>query len=94
MKKLYVVYAYDNKYVEVPKYISPSYLSIKTLKMCNIEDVLKVYKSNISSLDTIYCFFDEIQYSDNFLLYANPTRHPEFSPSAAAYFSLALESVL
>lgn len=35
------------------------------LKMCNIEDVLKVYRSNISSEDEIYCFFDEIQYSDN-----------------------------
>ncbi len=35
------------------------------LKMCSIEDVLKVYTSNVSSDEEIYCFFDEIQYSDN-----------------------------
>ncbi len=35
------------------------------LKMCSIEEVLNVYSSNVSSNEEIYCFFDEIQYSDN-----------------------------
>lgn len=35
------------------------------LKMCNINNVMDVYKRNISSEDKIYCFFDEIQYSEN-----------------------------
>lgn len=35
------------------------------LKMCNINNVMDVYKKNISSEDKIYCFFDEIQYSEN-----------------------------
>jgi predicted AAA+ superfamily ATPase len=33
--------------------------------MCNIDDVLKVYRSNISSAEEVYYFFDEIQYADN-----------------------------
>lgn len=35
------------------------------LKMCSIDNVLDVYTSYISSDKNIYCFFDEIQYSDN-----------------------------
>lgn len=35
------------------------------LKMCSINDVLNVYYQNISSDNNIYCFFDEIQYSNN-----------------------------
>ena len=31
------------------------------LKLCNIEKVLDVYRSNISGDEDIYCFFDEIQ---------------------------------
>lgn len=33
------------------------------LKMCSIDDVLKVYRNNISAEETLYCLFDEIQYS-------------------------------
>ncbi len=35
------------------------------LKMCSINDVLNVYYQNISLDNNIYCFFDEIQYSNN-----------------------------
>lgn len=35
------------------------------LKMCSIDDVLNVYKKNISSDEKLYCFFDEIQYSED-----------------------------
>ena len=35
------------------------------LKMCSIDDVLNVYRTNISSESKIYCFFDEIQYSED-----------------------------
>ena len=35
------------------------------LKMCSIDEVLKIYTQNISSDEDIYCFFDEIQYSKN-----------------------------
>ena len=35
------------------------------LKMCSIQDVLNVYASNVSSDKELYCFFDEIQYSEN-----------------------------
>lgn len=35
------------------------------LKLCSIEDVLGIYKSNITTSQTLYCFFDEIQYSEN-----------------------------
>ncbi len=35
------------------------------LKMCSIQDVLNVYVSNVSTDKELYCFFDEIQYSDN-----------------------------
>ena len=35
------------------------------LKLCSIDKVLDVYRSNISNDDQIYCFFDEIQYADN-----------------------------
>jgi predicted AAA+ superfamily ATPase len=35
------------------------------LKMCSIDDVLNVYRKNISSEEKIYCFFDEIQYSED-----------------------------
>ena len=35
------------------------------LKMCSINDILNVYFQNISIEDNVYCFFDEIQYSNN-----------------------------
>ncbi|MDD3382662.1 MAG: ATP-binding protein [Bacilli bacterium] len=35
------------------------------LKMCSIDAVLKIYNENISLDKDIYCFFDEIQYSEN-----------------------------
>ena len=35
------------------------------LKMCSIDDVMNVYRKNISSENNIYCFFDEIQYSQD-----------------------------
>jgi predicted AAA+ superfamily ATPase len=35
------------------------------LKMCSIDSVITTYRSNISSDDVIYCFFDEIQYSQD-----------------------------
>ncbi|MBQ7158044.1 MAG: ATP-binding protein [Treponema sp.] len=35
------------------------------LKLCSIEDVLSIYKRNITASETLYCFFDEIQYSEN-----------------------------
>lgn len=35
------------------------------LKLCSIEDVLGIYKNNITTSQTLYCFFDEIQYSEN-----------------------------
>ena len=35
------------------------------LKLCNIEKVLEVYRSNISGDEDIYCFFDEIQYAED-----------------------------
>jgi uncharacterized protein len=33
------------------------------LKLCSINDVIAIYKRNISADTSIYCFFDEIQYS-------------------------------
>ena len=33
------------------------------LKLCSINRVLEIYRSNISSDEDIYCFFDEIQYA-------------------------------
>lgn len=33
------------------------------LKLCTIDKVLEIYKTNISSDEDIYCFFDEIQYA-------------------------------
>ena len=35
------------------------------LKLCSIDKVIEIYRSNISSDDEIYCFFDEIQYASN-----------------------------
>ena len=35
------------------------------LKLCSIEDVLEIYKRNITTSEIFYCFFDEIQYSEN-----------------------------
>lgn len=35
------------------------------LKMYDINEVLKVYRANVSSDENIYCFFDEIQYSND-----------------------------
>ena len=33
------------------------------LKLCSIDKVIEIYRSNISSNNEIYCFFDEIQYA-------------------------------
>lgn len=33
------------------------------LKLCSINDVLGIYKRNITTAQKLYCFFDEIQYS-------------------------------
>ena len=35
------------------------------LKLCDIQKVLEVYHSNVSAEDDIYCFFDEIQYAED-----------------------------
>ena len=35
------------------------------LKTCSIDYVLNIYRKNISSEEKIYCFFDEIQYSED-----------------------------
>lgn len=35
------------------------------LKLYPFDKVLEIYRTNISSDDEIYCFFDEIQYADN-----------------------------
>lgn len=35
------------------------------LKLYPFDKVLEIYRTNISSADDIYCFFDEIQYADN-----------------------------
>ena len=35
------------------------------LKLCSIDDVLRIYRQNITASDVIYCFFDEIQYSQD-----------------------------
>jgi uncharacterized protein len=33
------------------------------LKMCTISDILNVYEQNVSTDRSVYCFFDEVQYS-------------------------------
>ncbi len=35
------------------------------LKLCSIDQILEVYRTNISVDEEIYCFFDEIQYAEN-----------------------------
>ena len=35
------------------------------LKLCTIDQILEVYRTNISVDENIYCFFDEIQYAEN-----------------------------
>ncbi len=35
------------------------------LKLCSINDVVDIYKRNITSSQKIFCFFDEIQYSQD-----------------------------
>ncbi len=35
------------------------------LKLCTIDQILEVYRANISIDEEVYCFFDEIQYADN-----------------------------
>ena len=35
------------------------------LKLCSINIVLETYRANISNSETIYCFFDEIQYASD-----------------------------
>ncbi len=35
------------------------------LKLCSINDVLGIYKRNITTSKKLYCFFDEIQYSQD-----------------------------
>lgn len=33
------------------------------LKLCTIDKVIEIYRNNISSDESVYCFFDEIQYA-------------------------------
>ena len=35
------------------------------LKLCSVDQILEVYRTNISVDQEIYCFFDEIQYAEN-----------------------------
>lgn len=35
------------------------------LKLCTIDQILEVYRANILIDEEVYCFFDEIQYADN-----------------------------
>ncbi len=35
------------------------------LKLCSIDRVIEIYRSNITSEEEIYCFFDEIQYASD-----------------------------
>ena len=35
------------------------------LKLCNISQVLDIFRQNITTSEKIYCFFDEIQYSED-----------------------------
>lgn len=35
------------------------------LKLCSMDQILEVYKTNVSSDEEVYCFFDEIQYAEN-----------------------------
>ena len=35
------------------------------LKLCTIDKVIEIYRSNITSEEDIYCFFDEIQYASD-----------------------------
>ncbi|MGN1099406.1 MAG: ATP-binding protein, partial [Christensenellales bacterium] len=35
------------------------------LKLCSVNTVIETYRANISASETIYCFFDEIQYASD-----------------------------
>lgn len=35
------------------------------LKLCSIDQILEIYRANISMDENAYCFFDEIQYAEN-----------------------------
>lgn len=35
------------------------------LKLCNLNDIINIYRQNISSSEQFYCFFDEILYSQD-----------------------------
>lgn len=35
------------------------------LKLCSIDKVIEIYRSNITSEEDIYCFFDEVQYASD-----------------------------
>ncbi len=59
------------------------------LKLCSIDKVIEIYRSNISSDSEIYCFFDEIQYASEWnkwlkILYdTNPHMHIMATGSAS-----------
>ena len=35
------------------------------LKLCSIDKVIEIYRSNITSEENVYCFFDEVQYASD-----------------------------
>lgn len=63
------------------------------LKLCTIDKVMEIYKSNISSDESVYCFFDEIQYASDWnswlkILYdTNPQIKIMATGSASPVFS-------
>ena len=66
--KTTIMYQSINKLLETgvaPKNILFISFDHPLLKLCTIEKVLDVYRSNVSNSETVYCFFDEIQYADD-----------------------------
>ncbi len=59
------------------------------LKLCTIEAVMEIYRTNVSSDENIFCFFDEIQYATDWnnwlkILYdTNPNMHIVATGSAS-----------
>lgn len=35
------------------------------LKLCTVDRVMKIYRENLSDSESIYCFFDEVQYAED-----------------------------
>ena len=59
------------------------------LKLCSIEKVIEIYRNNITTEEDVYCFFDEIQYAEDWnrwlkILYdRNPQMHIMATGSAS-----------